>query len=123
VRRYRGREELPEVDQNQTITVEQRESIGFWIIAQAMIQKYPKHTVLGLVLMASQAFLYNAIFFTYALVLNRFFGILEGSAGWYLLGLAAGSLIGPITLGRLFDRVGRRPMITGCSPRPGLSWP
>ncbi len=100
--------------EDQTITIEQRESIGFGIIARAMFKMYPKRTVLGLVLMASQAFLYNAIFFTYALVLTRFFGIPEGGAGWYLLGLAAGSLIGPLTLGRLFDRVGRRPMITGC---------
>ncbi len=114
VRRYRGGEELPEVGEDQTITIEQRESIGFGIIARAMFKMYPKRTVLGLVLMASQAFLYNAIFFTYALVLTRFFGIPEGGAGWYLLGLAAGSLIGPLTLGRLFDRVGRRPMITGC---------
>jgi MFS family permease len=120
VRRYKGGEELPEVEENQTITVEQRESIGFGIIARAMFQMYPKRTVLGLVLMASQAFLYNAIFFTYALVLNMFFGIPEGSAGWYLLGLAAGSLIGPITLGRLFGRVGRRPMITGCYAAAGI---
>lgn len=85
-----------------------------------MLQMYPKRTVLGLVLMASQAFLYNSIFFTYALVVNRFFRVPEASAGWYLLGIAMGSLIGPITLGRLFDRVGRRPMITGCYAVAGI---
>jgi hypothetical protein len=52
-----------------------------------MIQMYPKRTVLGLALMSSQAFLYNAIFFTYALLLSTFHGVPEGNAGWYLLAL------------------------------------
>ena len=62
--------------------------------------------------MASQAFFYNAIFFTYALILTDFFGIAADNIGWYLLPFAAGNFLGPIFLGRLFDTVGRVPMIT-----------
>src|SRR5215210_6974606 len=69
VRRESGGE-LPEVE-GPSITIEQRKSIGFGIILRAMFQMYPRRTVLGLMLMASQAFLYNAIFFTYALVLTN----------------------------------------------------
>ena len=61
--------------------------------------------------MASQAFFYNAIFFTYALVLTDFYGIPAGHVGWYLLPFAAGNFLGPVFLGRLFDTIGRRPMI------------
>src|SRR5215510_14621710 len=61
--------------------------------------------------MASQAFFYNAIFFTYALVLTDFYGIPAGQVGWYILPFAAGNFLGPLILGRLFDVIGRRPMI------------
>ena len=61
--------------------------------------------------MASQAFFYNAIFFTYALVLTDFYGIRSDQVGWYILPFAAGNFLGPVFLGRLFDTVGRRPMI------------
>src|SRR5207247_2169203 len=65
----------------------------------------------GLSLMAAQAFLYNAIFFTYALVLTAFYGIRSDQVGWYLLPFAAGNFLGPLLLGRLFDTIGRRVMI------------
>src|SRR5262245_19265902 len=68
-------------------------------------------TLVGLSLMAAQAFCYNAIFFTYALVLTDFYGIPADRIGWYLLAFAAGNFLGPVLLGRLFDTVGRRPMI------------
>jgi MFS family permease len=68
-------------------------------------------TLVGLALMAAQAFFYNAIFFTYALVLTDFYGIRADHIGWYLLPFAAGNFLGPVFLGRLFDTVGRRPMI------------
>jgi MFS family permease len=112
VRRETGRE-LPEVE-GSSITIEQRESIGFGIILRAMFQMYPKRTVLGLTLMASQAFLYNAIFFTYALVLTGFYGISASSVPYYLIPFALGNILGPLLLGRLFDTVGRVPMIAGC---------
>ncbi len=65
----------------------------------------------SLALMAAQAFFYNAIFFTYALVLTDFFGIAANQVGWYILPFALGNFLGPVLLGRLFDTVGRRPMI------------
>jgi MFS family permease len=61
--------------------------------------------------MASQAFFYNAIFFTYALVLTDFYGITPDQVGWFILPFAAGNFLGPLLLGRLFDTLGRRPMI------------
>jgi len=61
--------------------------------------------------MAAQAFFYNAIFFTYALVLTTFYGIPSQHVGWYILPFAAGNVLGPLLLGRLFDTIGRRPMI------------
>jgi MFS family permease len=112
VRRHTDREELPPVEGS--VTVEQWEAIGFEPIARAMFQMYPVRTVLGLVLMASQAFLYNAIFFTTGLVLGSFFGVPSGNVPYYLVFFALGNLLGPILLGRLFDRVGRKPMITSC---------
>ncbi|MEZ2418130.1 MFS transporter [Luteibacter sp. RCC_6_2] len=80
-------------------------------VASTLFRLYPKRTVLGLVLMATQAFFYNAIFFTYALVLGRFYGVADADVGLYLLPFAAGNFLGPLLLGRLFDSVGRRPMI------------
>ncbi|MGC1696904.1 MAG: MFS transporter, partial [Pseudolabrys sp.] len=65
----------------------------------------------GLSLMASQAFFYNAIFFTYALILTDFYHVRSDRVGWYLLPFAAGNFLGPVFLGRLFDTRGRRPMI------------
>jgi MFS family permease len=76
-----------------------------------LVQRYPRRTLVGLALMAAQAFFYNAIFFTYALVLTDFYGIPSGDVGWYILPFAAGNFLGPLLLGRLFDVIGRRTMI------------
>ena len=77
-----------------------------------MLQPLPApRTLLGLALMAAQAFFYNAIFFTYALVLTDFYGIAVRRVGWYMLPFALGNLLGPLLLGRLFDTIGRRLMI------------
>src|SRR5829696_6323692 len=89
VREQTGRD-LPPVE-GQPIIVEQRESIGFSLIARAMFQMYPKRTILGLTLMGSQAFLYNAIFFTYALVLTGFYGISASSVPYYIFPFALGN--------------------------------
>jgi MFS family permease len=78
---------------------------------QTLFHTHRRRTFVGLVLMSAQAFFYNAIFFTYALVLTDFYGIDAGQVGWYLLPFAAGNFLGPLLLGRLFDTVGRRPMI------------
>jgi MFS family permease len=77
----------------------------------AIVRDYPRRAVLGLVLMGSQAFFYNAIFFTYALVLTQFYAVPAASIGWYLLPFAIGNFFGPLLLGPLFDRIGRKPMI------------
>ncbi len=79
-----------------------------------MFQMYPKRTVLGLALMGSQAFMYNAIFFTYSLILSNFYGVPSGQIGYYIFPFAIGNVLGPWLLGNLFDRVGRVPMISGC---------
>ena len=76
-----------------------------------LLRTYPQRAALGLLLMASQAFLYNAIFFTYALMLSDFYGVPSADVGWYVLPFAAGNVLGPLLLGRLFDTVGRRQMI------------
>ncbi len=79
----------------------------------SLFRQYPRRAVLGLVLMASQAFCYNAIFFTYALVLDRFFHVPSERVGWYLLPFSVTNFLGPLALGWLFDHWGRRPMISG----------
>jgi MFS family permease len=76
--------------------------------------------VLGLSLMVSQAFFYNALFFTYALVLSTFYKVPSQNAPYYLLVFAIGNFLGPLVLGHLFDTVGRRPMIAGTYALSGL---
>jgi MFS family permease len=80
-------------------------------VARTLFQTYPQRTFVGLSLMAAQAFFYNAIFFTYALILTDFYGVSPGRVGWYILPFAAGNFLGPVVLGRLFDTLGRRFMI------------
>ncbi len=80
-------------------------------VAKTLFRVERRRTLVGLTLMAAQAFFYNAIFFTYALVLTDFYGIQADHVGWYLLPFAAGNFLGPVLLGRLFDTVGRRTMI------------
>jgi MFS family permease len=81
-------------------------------VAKTLFMTYRQRTAVGLALMAAQAFFYNAIFFTYALVLTDFYAVRIDHVGWYLLPFAAGNVLGPIVLGRFFDTIGRRPMIT-----------
>ena len=80
-------------------------------VARTLFHLHRPRTAVGLTLMAAQAFFYNAIFFTYALVLTDFYGIPAERVGWYILPFAAGNVLGPILLGRLFDTIGRKPMI------------
>ena len=81
-------------------------------IVATMLQEYPRRSVLGLSLFVGQAFLYNAVFFTQALVLATFFEVEGQSVGLYIVPLAIGNFLGPVLLGRYFDTVGRRMMIT-----------
>jgi MFS family permease len=80
-------------------------------VARTLLFTYRQRSLVGLALMIAQAFFYNAIFFTFALVLTDFFGIAANQVGWYLLPFAAGNFLGPLVLGRLFDTLGRRAMI------------
>jgi MFS family permease len=80
-------------------------------VAQTLFREHRQRTLVGLSLMAAQAFFYNAIFFTYALILTDFYGIPSDKIGWYILPFAAGNFLGPVLLGRLFDTLGRRRMI------------
>jgi MFS family permease len=80
-------------------------------IIATLFAHHPRRTALGLVLMATQAFCYNAIFFTYALVLTKFYDVAPEAVGWFILPFAFGNVTGPLLLGPLFDTVGRKPMI------------
>jgi MFS family permease len=96
-----------------SIRIRQRPPIGYGTVARVMFGLYPRRTLLGLALFTGQAFLYNAVFFTYALVLTRFYGVPSGRVGLYILPFAAGNFLGPLVLGRWFDTLGRKPMIAG----------
>jgi MFS family permease len=93
------------------LTIRPRRSIGLAQVAQVMFARYRARSALCVALMMSQAFLYNAIFFTYALVLTRFYAVPAGETGLYLLPFAIGNFLGPLLLGPWFDTLGRRPMI------------
>jgi MFS family permease len=96
----------------EAITIDQRRAIGFGTVVGTMVRDYPRRSLLGLVLFVGQAFLYNAVYFTYALVLARFFGVPDGRVGLYLIPIGIGNFFGALALGRLFDSVGRRTMIS-----------
>jgi len=103
---------LEPVDPRLALSLHPRRSFRLRHILIAMFRTHARRSALGLVLMASQAFLYNAIFFTYALVLSNFFHVPSDRTGLYLLPFAAGNFLGVLVLGRLFDVVGRRAMIS-----------
>jgi MFS family permease len=104
---------LQPVDESKAIEVNPANDIGFIALTRVLFSQYPSRSILGATLMITQSFLYNAIFFTYTLVLTKIYGVNEKSAPWYLLVFAAGNLIGPLTIGRLFDTWGRKKMIAG----------
>ena len=87
-------------------------TVSYGRIARTMLKEYPTRSLLGFALMVGQAFLYNAIFFTYGLVLTTFYHIPGSTIGLYLIPFAIGNIIGPLTIGRLFDTIGRRQMIS-----------
>ncbi|MDP1849837.1 MAG: MFS transporter [Solirubrobacteraceae bacterium] len=105
------RQELAEPGKE--MTVEQRTTIPFREIAKVAFQRYPHRAILGLALFVGQAFLYNAVTFDLGTILSEFFDVASGSVPWFILIFAAGNFMGPFLLGRLFDTVGRKPMIAG----------
>ncbi|GAA0290048.1 MFS transporter [Streptomyces polychromogenes] len=102
------------------ITIHQRRSIGFGLIAGTVFARYPRRACLGLALFVGQAFLYNAVTFGFGVILTTFFGVPTGRTGYYFAVIAAGNLLGPLLLGRLFDTVGRRIMISSTYLLSGL---
>jgi MFS family permease len=89
-------------------------------VGRVLFATYRRRTLVGLSLMASQAFFYNAIFFTYALILSDFYGTPPDAVGWYILPFAAGNVLGPVLLGRLFDTIGRKIMIASTYGLSGI---
>ena len=88
-----------------------RRSTPLWEVAHTLFMQHRQRTYVGFALMVAQAFFYNAIFFTYALILTDFYHVPSDHVGYYILPFAAGNFLGPVLIGRLFDTAGRRPMI------------
>jgi MFS family permease len=99
------------VDESKAITVTRTEFVPFRTILHVLFKLYPKRTLVGATMMITQSFLYNAIFFTYALVLQNFYGTSPSSTQYFFFPFAIGNLLGPLVLGHLFDVWGRRKMI------------
>jgi MFS family permease len=104
---------LPPVDQSKELEIRPTERLGYLALLKVLFQHYPTRSILVAALMITQSFLYNAIFFTSGLVLEFFFGVKATDTGYYFFAFAAGNLLGPLTLGRLFDTIGRKKMISG----------
>jgi MFS family permease len=102
------------------VRLRMRDHTPFRDVAHTLFATYRQRTLVGLSLMAAQAFFYNAIFFTYALILTDFYGTPADQVGWYILPFAAGNVLGPILLGRLFDTIGRKPMIASTYALSGI---
>jgi MFS family permease len=103
--------ELREVSEDEAIYVIDYPPVTYREIARVMLRDYRSRSFLGFSMMVTQAFLYNAIFFTYALVLKAYFGLSDSSIALYFFPFAIGNLAGPLLLGHLFDTIGRRKMI------------
>jgi MFS family permease len=104
---------LEPVEDARAIEIQPAPQTGYLTLVKVLFSHYPARSVLGASLMISQSFLYNSIFFTYTLVLTKFYGVHPASAPWFLIAFAVGNLVGPLTIGHLFDTIGRKQMIAG----------
>lgn len=102
------------------LVIHPRKNFGFSVVFQAMLGTYRSRSALVLTLMVAQAFLFNAVFFSYGLLLTKFHGVAEGRTGLYLMPLAASNFFGPVLLGSLFDTLGRRVMIAATYAAGGI---
>jgi MFS family permease len=102
---------LEPVPESQALEVTERKPIGYVETARIILRQYPSRAFLGFTMMVTQAFLYNAIFFSNGSVLHNFYGVESDRLGYYFFPFAIGNLLGPLTIGHLFDTVGRRKMI------------
>jgi MFS family permease len=110
--RSSGRD-LPPVDQSREMELTPAEDIGYLALTKVLFRDYPARSIYGATLMITQSFLYNAIFFTYTLVLGKFYHVPTESQSLYLIAFCVGNLTGPLILGHFFDTVGRKKMIAG----------
>ena len=115
--RSTGRD-LPPV--NSTLEVHPRKVFGIGLILTSMLGRYRQRSILALVLMVAQSFLYNSVFFTFGLILANFYQVPAESVGFYILPLALGNFCGPLLLGSFFDTIGRKKMIAGTFAMSGL---
>jgi MFS family permease len=115
-----GGRELPKVPAEKAIEIQPTENIGYVALARVLFREYPGRSVYGATLMITQSFLYNAIFFTYTLVLGNFYKVSADDAPIFLIAFAVGNLAGPLTIGHLFDTIGRKKMIAGTYIVSGL---
>ena len=104
-------EKLPTAHNLPRVHLRPRKNTPLLEVTQVLFKLYRQRTFVGLALMAAQAFFYNAIFFTYALILTDFYGVRPDHVGYYLVPFAVSNFLGPVLIGRLFDTLGRRPMI------------
>ncbi|WP_328976693.1 MFS transporter [Streptomyces canus] len=114
----RGGESLPRPEGE--LTIHQRRSVTFLEIARTVFSDYRRRSVLGFSLFIGQAFLYNAITFGFGAILTTFFDVPTGDTGYYFAVIAIGNFCGPLLLGKLFDTVGRRVMISSTYLLSGL---
>jgi MFS family permease len=112
--------QLPKVDESKALELQPTTKIGYVALTRVLFREYPSRAILGATLMITQSFLYNAIFFTYTLVLGKFYGVAPETAPVFLIAFAVGNLAGPLTIGHLFDTIGRRKMIAGTYVLSGL---
>lgn len=95
-----------------TITIHAHRHATIATVARELFTSYPRRTILGIGLMVTQSFMYNAVSFTYPLLLTKYYDVPGSTIGLYILPFALGNFLGPLVLGRLFDTVGRKPMIS-----------
>ena len=110
VTRDHGLASLPIAEGSIIVHVQPPVKLG--TVARQLWTVYPRRTILGIALMTTQSFMYNAISFTYPFVLTKFYDVPISSIGFFILPFALGNFLGPLLLGRFFDTVGRKPMIT-----------
>jgi MFS family permease len=111
---------LPPVDESKELEIHPARQIGYGHLLITLFKTYPKRSILVAALMITQSFLYNAIFFTSSLVLEYFFHVKPTNTSYYFFAFAAGNLLGPLTIGRLFDTIGRKKMISGTYITAGI---
>ena len=111
---------VPEQGKLKPMTIHARGHTPLAVVFKTIFVKNRERAIVGLALMAAQAFFYNAIFFTFAQVLDTYYNVAVKNTGWYMLPFAVGNALGPLILGPLFDKIGRKPMIAGTYAISGI---